>query len=435
MRANMSGDNIDLNVFHYREKSIGPELPGGRKRNQSVSRVKRYRNRSSTPYRHTPKVEIPVKKDMKDELSQLVDVMSGQKLNDLPNNGTVQQQTNKGVMEHMDQIKKADTSDIARTDDLDVNATKIPVITTTPISVLTDSFKRLSLKDLDDNEIKEVKELKQKQRPIRQKVKREWRKEIEVPGRSQQQSILSNSTEPKVDRPKKRKCLTVSFSQTVDDKDTEEVLHQAKRKRLTVSNSQEVDNKDREDVFLTTKKEDVSQTTKTEDVSQTPIANTEDVSQTPITNTEDVSQTPIANTEDVSQTPIANIEDVSQTPIANTEDVSQTPIANTEDVLQTTETEDVFQTTNTEDVLQTTKTGDVLQTRKTEDVFQTTQTEDVFQTTKRKVRRISKDGASSKRVNIDKQKIIDQKFKPKVKNEVRYLTKSFKKLKLQMNMN
>lgn len=50
---------------------------------------------------------------------------------DLPNNGTVQQQTNKGVMEHMDQIKKADKSVIARTDDLGVNTTKIPVVTTT----------------------------------------------------------------------------------------------------------------------------------------------------------------------------------------------------------------------------------------------------------------------------------------------------------------
>lgn len=34
-------------------------------------------------------------------------------------------------MEHMDQIKKADKSVIARTDDLGVNATKIPVVTTT----------------------------------------------------------------------------------------------------------------------------------------------------------------------------------------------------------------------------------------------------------------------------------------------------------------
>ncbi|CAC5411738.1 unnamed protein product [Mytilus coruscus] len=117
------------------------------------------------------KVETPAIIDMKCELSQLIDAMSGQKLNDLTNNGTVQH-TNKGVMEQMEHIKKADKINIARTEDLDVNATKILKVTTTP--------------------------------PVNKKTKRELRKERGVPGRNQQ-IILSNSQGPKADTPKKRK--------------------------------------------------------------------------------------------------------------------------------------------------------------------------------------------------------------------------------------
>ncbi|CAC5426341.1 unnamed protein product [Mytilus coruscus] len=187
LQTNTIGDNIDLSVFNYREKPIDPELPDGRK------------------------VETPAIIDMKCELSQLIDAMSGQKLNDLTNNGTVQH-TNKGVMEQMEHIKKADKINIARTEDLDVNATKILKITTTQISTTEDNVNKHPLKELGDTEKKEVTEHKQKQPPVNKKTKRELRKERGVPGRNQQ-IILSNSQGPKADTPKETEDLETAYTE------------------------------------------------------------------------------------------------------------------------------------------------------------------------------------------------------------------------------